>query len=505
MKVGLISPYSDVSTMGIRILSSCLKQAGHSTRLIFLPYPYPETGTTVDFQHRYTHKILDGVTELCVDVDLIGISLMTNYFTMAEDLTRHLKARLEKTVIWGGVHPSIRPEECLHHADLVCVSEGEKPLIDLADALEQHKSVESIPNIWLKNNGDLIKNEARPPIDDLDTLPFSDYHFEDHYVLDKESEKILPLDKELLHAFLTREMPTKARAALFYQTITSRGCPYGCTFCCWSALRRQHNIPRHIRRRSNKHIIDELRWVRKELPFLGEVTFSDDSFFAATLDEAEEFRKLYKEHIGLPFQCLAEPRTITREKMEIFVDAGMANIQIGVQTGSPRVKKMYGRPQKNEEIIAMGVLLKEYIPKIRPPIFDFILDNPWETVDDQIQTLQLLLEIPRPYFLQLFSLVFFPGTVLYDRAKKEGLIGNERKEIYDQQYNRRRITYVNLLFSLFSRPIPTFVLRLLCHPAMVRFLNRTLFNYFLQAAYIVFSELRLIPLKIRRFLTGRKK
>ncbi|MBN2382504.1 B12-binding domain-containing radical SAM protein [bacterium] len=503
MKVALISPYSDISTMGIRILSACLKQAGHMTRCIFLPYPYPETGTTVDFQHRYTAKILDGVVDLVADVDLVGISLMTNYFTMAEDLTRSIKERLAKQVIWGGVHPSIRPEECLESADLVCVSEGERALVELANRFDRSEDISTISNIWMKRDGEVIRNEALAPIEDLDSLPFFDYDFCEHYVLDRASEAILPLNRELLHTFLWRERPTKARAALFYQTITSRGCPYGCTFCCWSALRKEYKIPRQIRRRSNRHIIAELSQVRRELPFIREITFSDDSFFAASFEQAVEFRDLYKREIGLSFQCLAEPRTVTPEKMEVFIDAGLANIQIGVQSGSERIKKMYGRPQSNDEIIRMSRLIKSHLDRIRPPIYDFILDNPWETVEDQIDTLRLLLEMPRPYYLQLFSLVFFPGTVLYDRAKKEGRIKNDRAEIYDQQYNRRRITYVNLLFSLFSRPVPTFVLRIMCHPFVVRSVNRPSLNAVLAALYRVFSVVRMAPLMVKRLFHYR--
>ncbi|MFC1852014.1 B12-binding domain-containing radical SAM protein [candidate division CSSED10-310 bacterium] len=504
MKILLISPYSDISTLGLRIISAYLKRAGHSTRMIFLPYLYPEIESMVDFQHRYTPEILNSVSELAQDVQLIGITVMTNYFTMVEDLTHHLKRTTGVPVIWGGVHPSIRPEECLHIADFVCVSEGEATIVELADRLAADEAIDDIPNLWLKRNGELIRNPARSVIEDLDSLPYPDYDFNDQFVLDWQTEELKKLDKELLHQFLTRERPTKARAALFYQTIASRGCPYGCTFCCWNVLRRKHKLPRTIRRRSNQHLIGELKWVRQELPYIREITFSDDSFFAATLDEARQFRDLYKAEINLPFQCLAEPRTITREKMEIFVDAGMANIQIGIQTGSPSVKKMYGRPQKNKEIIAMGELLHEFLPRIRPPIYDFILDNPWETVDDKIETLSLLTRLPRPYFLQLFSLVFYPGTALYDRAMKEGLIINEREEIYNQQYNTRKINYVNLLFSLFSRNVPTSLLRYLSKSDVVKTLNKPSINALLRVLYKIFSRLRVIPLLVRRALKQQK-
>jgi len=477
--------------LGLRSISACLKKAGHTTQIIFLPFQLPELHPSVDFQeHTYTAELLNQVTEFASNADLVGISIMTNYFHMAKDLTLHLKSKLDKPVIWGGIHTSIRPEECLEVADFVCVYEGEDATVELASKLENNEPVDTIPNIWLKKNGDMIKNEIRIPIHDLDSLPFFDYDFENHCIFDNHSQTMQVLDKDCLHRYLTRMTPTKARASLFYQTIASRGCMHTCTFCCWDALQRKYNLKSRVRRRSNRHIIDELKWVRQELPFIREITFSDDSFFSVSKAVAAEFRDMYKSEIGLPFQCLAEPRTITRDRLEIFVDAGLVNIQIGIQTGSEPVKQMYGRTVSNEKIIAMGKMLNEYIPPIRPPIYDMILDNPWETMADKIETLDMLQQIPRPYFLQLFSLTFFPGTTLYDRAKAEGMIEHEHEEIYKRHYNRQKITYVNVLFSLFSRNFPMGILKILCKPSVVRIMSRLTDNYVLKILYTTFAWLR---------------
>ncbi|MBN1296838.1 B12-binding domain-containing radical SAM protein [bacterium] len=474
MDVVLISPYSDIAALGVRGISAVLKEAGHHTRLIFLPYQFPEIEYRRDFMITYSDTILDQVTCLCRGAGIIGISLMTNYFEQAATLSTHLRQTLGIPLIWGGIHPTISPEHCLDYCDYVCVGEGELVMRDVVTALETNGDITAIANITSRHNDHIVSNPPRPMIENLDSLPYFDYDMDDHHVLDQDTERIVPLDPELLRKYLTKKAPTKGRAALFYQTIASRGCPHNCTYCCWHALKRIYDVKTNIRRRSVNHIIGELEMILDRMPWFKEITFSDDSFLDAPVAEIEHMATEYKRVAHQrPFQCLAEPRTITRSRMDPLVDAGLANIQIGIQSGSERIKEMYRRTHSNQRIIEMGLLLKEYIPRIRPPIYDFILDNPWETIQDKYETLQLLLKIPPPFYLQIFRLTFFPGTGLFEKAREEGLIGNDIREIYSQQYNERDITYINLLFSAFSRPVPRSIMALACSkPAIGLFHNR---------------------------------
>lgn len=487
MEVVLISPYSDIAALGIRGISSVLKQAGHRTRLIFLPYQFPEIEYRRDFMITYSDKILDQVTELCRGADLIGVSLMTNYFEQAATLTEHLRSSLSVPVIWGGIHPTISPEQCLDYCDFVCVGEGEHTMLDVVSAIENGHDISQIPNITTRVNGQISRQEPRPIIEDLDTLPYFDYDMDDHHVLDQDTDEIIPLNTELLRKYLTKKAPTKGRAALFYQTIASRGCPHNCTYCCWNVLKQIYGVKTNIRRRSVGHIIGELEQILDKMPWFKEITFSDDSFLDAPVAEIEHMAAEYKRVAeNRPFQCLAEPRTITRGRMDPLVDAGLANIQIGIQSGSETIKKMYKRTHSNERIIEMGNLLKEYIPRIRPPIYDFILDNPWETIQDKYETLQLLLKMPPPFYLQIFRLTFFPATGLYDMARKEGLIGEDIREIYSQQYNERDINYINLLFSAFSRPVPRFVMKGLCSRTAIGLFHRKPVNSILEKLHGIY-------------------
>ncbi|MFC1667750.1 B12-binding domain-containing radical SAM protein, partial [Candidatus Omnitrophota bacterium] len=103
--------------------------------------------------------------------DLIGISLRASaYLKVAVLITEHIKRFLKVPIIWGGLHPTLVPEECIEFADMVCRGEGEYPMLELADSILKQKSINSIPNLWVKEENDIKKNEIRPLVQNLDRL-----------------------------------------------------------------------------------------------------------------------------------------------------------------------------------------------------------------------------------------------------------------------------------------------------------------------------------------------
>ena len=148
MKITLVSPYPDLKAFGLRTLSSCLKKKGHDVQSIFLPKR---------FKDRYEEKDLNGLVELSKRTDLVGISLMTNFFDNAVQITQALKNQCNIPVLWGGVHPTIRPDECLKYADMVCIGEGEESLAELANTMDDKKSYYNIGGIWFKDKENIIK------------------------------------------------------------------------------------------------------------------------------------------------------------------------------------------------------------------------------------------------------------------------------------------------------------------------------------------------------------
>jgi len=430
MKITLISPYEEIYALGIRILSSCLKKEGHNIQVIFLRNC---------FYDRYKDKTLNEVVELSRGTDLIGISLMTNLFENAVQITQMLKKNLSVPILWGGIHPTIRPEECLDYADMVCIGEGEETLVELARKMENGADFYNIQGMCFKEKGKVIKNKLRPLIRNLDSVPFLDYSYENHYIL--VDGHILKADEDLLKKYFWSHSA--------YPILATRGCPFSCTYCCNNTINEMWPEHKFVRKRSIENIIRELIEAKNNLPFIENIIFDDDAFFVYNEEEIGEFCTKYKKNIGLPFTIGGiTPTTFDREKLLLLVDAGLIGVRIGIQTGSERTKRMYKRYYSNEQVEEVAKKLNEFKDKIKVIGYDIILDNPWEKDEDLVETLMLLSKLPRPYFLNLYSLTFYPETELYKLAKNEGLISDETKDIKKKWMYDFKKSYLNKLFIL---------------------------------------------------------
>jgi radical SAM superfamily enzyme YgiQ (UPF0313 family) len=168
--------------------------------------------------------------------------------------------------------------------------------------------------------------------------------------------------------------------------------------------------------------------------------------------------------------------TISEEKMEMLVDAGLVYLQMGVETGSAKIQELFNRKQMNNERIMKAInIINKYKGRMFPPSYDFILDVPYETDEDKIESLKLIARIPKPFHLQPFSLVLYPGTKLYEIAKNDGMIQDEKKQIYEKSYTMRDPSYLNLLMT-FSRNgrFPSPLLNFLLSSPTVDILNSNL-------------------------------
>jgi radical SAM superfamily enzyme YgiQ (UPF0313 family) len=445
-RVVLLSPYPDITAFGVRAISSYLRENGVETRLIFLPDPLGDA--LADQPERYPQSVMDALVPLCADADLIGISLMSNYVDNAVQISRELRGRVSAPVLWGGVHATIRPAECLETADMVCVGDGEEAILDVCRALGSGAPVTDIPNIRTRRpDGSLTENPVRPLTQNLDTLPPPDWSHIEHYIWDDGA--IVAMTPEVTQRFLAAGTVSRLLGKVGYQTLTGRGCPHRCTYCVNDAVKALYGATGYLRWRSVEHVLAELETARRIMPFIGYIWLSDDAFFARPLDQIREFCRQYKARIGLPFSCLGSPATITRDKMDALVDAGLIYLQMGVQTGSKRIQELFNRrAMGNDVMLAAMRVINAYKDRMSPPNYDFILDTPYETMADRLESVRFITQIPKPFRLQPFSLVLYPGTKLHAMATADGHITDERRQVYTKSYAMRQPDYVNLLIVL---------------------------------------------------------
>mgnify|MGYP001576261117 CR=1 FL=1 len=431
MRITLISLYPDLKAFGLRTLSACLKKEGHDVQLIFLQKRFNE---------KYKDRDLNLLVEISKESDLIGISLMTNFFDSAVQITQALKNNCNIPVLWGGVHSTIRPEECLNYADMVCVGEGESSLVELAKRIKEGENYYDIRGIWFKDKLKIIKNQASSLVPELDAIPYQDYDFKTHYILDKGH--FYQMDAERLNRDWSGT----------YTTMATRGCPFGCSYCCNNTFNRMYAGQKLIRKRTIDNIMRELVEVKNRLPFIDCILFDDDAFLLLYSEsEIYEFCERYKKEIGLQLRITGiAPSALTRNKLSLLVDAGLITIKMGIQSASERTKRLYGRFHSNDEVEKAARIINEFKYKIKMPHYDIILDNPWETNEDLIETLMFLAKIPPPYQVQYFSLTFYPGTELYEKAKRDGIITNDLQDVYRKDYFNFKKTYLKRLFFLLN-------------------------------------------------------
>lgn len=462
----------DVSAFGVRSLSSYLRGRGYTTRIVFLPGSIGLLREGGGFVYRYDETTLADIVELCRGSSLVGVSFMSSYFDRAVQLTQEVKRSLGSTVIWGGIHPSCKPEEALGFADMACVGEGEEALDELLAKRKGGEDHLGVAGVWFKDRGAVVKNRLRPLIRDLDALPGFDFSNEEHFIFDKDARRIVPLTERLLETALPLLPYFNGSLKRAFRTMTDRGCPHHCAYCNVSNLRAMYkdDPTPYLRARSVGQVVDELAVVRKRFPFVEVIQFFDDTFFARPAAQLREFAALYRQRVGLPFYCQASPTTLTEEKLACLIEAGLVYVEMGIQTGSRRIKELYRRTESNEKILSAASILHRHRDRLLRPDYHVIIDNPWETESDTFDTVQLLARIPKPFGLCISSLVFFPGTELHDKAVAEGLLKDEVADVYRKPfYVPPKRSYVNFLIYLLTfQRFPRRLLALLVSGRAVR-------------------------------------
>jgi anaerobic magnesium-protoporphyrin IX monomethyl ester cyclase len=464
MKITLISTSTFPSDQGIRTISSVLKKQGHDVKIIFMTL-------NEDYSKNYSLSELNHLLRICKDSKLIGINSFASTSERASRIISFLKKNLQIPIVYGGVHATISPEDCIKVSDIICVGEGEGTIIDLAKAIEKRKSFEKIKNLWIKNlkTGKIIKNPVRNIIDNLDSLPLPDYDIEKHYIL--ERGRIRKFREEDLSG------------QVFF--LTGRGCPYGCDYCSNSFFNKLYEGKRKkiLRWHSPRYIINGILELKKKFPkALKYFDIRDDTFSLRPLEDIKKFCKLYKENVGMRFKCLGDPKTISDEKIKLLVSAGCTDIIIGIQ-GSERTNiDIYHRNQKDADVLRAAEILNKYKNKLAV-MYDVITCNPYEKPSDIISLIRLLQKIPKPYYLSINNLVFFPGSQLYKRAVNEGIIKSEKDAAYKLNYwdrakhirLKKKNAYLVLILNLMRGSVtekrfgfmPSFLVNWLLFPSRV--------------------------------------
>ena len=448
-----------ISEIGVKSLVGYLEFHNIPVRAIYL-----------DQCGKLSEKATNQILELTKNSILVGFSAMSKDIDEYLPLINKIREKQKIPIMLGGIHSTALPKESLKIADIICVGEGEEPLRQVYEAIKNGNDNYDFPNIGYKKGDKIVINRTTYFADSLDALPFPDYKFNDSYLFVKEKGQIekIPQDPD------ARQKMLKTDTLIFY---SQRGCGFSCTYCSNSLY---HDLARSsghkwYRRTSPRRVKEELKHHLQYLPFVKKITINDDDFLLRSLDELREISKFLKNDLKMEFTIngIPSPTTVTDEKISILVKNGLTKIGFGVQSGSNRVlKEIYKRFVPREHVLAAAKIVAKYCTNGLNgfyPNYGFILDSPYDTDDDWRESLRLLISIPQPRTINLYSLTFFAGTKLTEKAITDGYVASLESQFNKKYQDDIKLSYPNTLFYL-NRfyPIPLWLNNILMSDFMVK-------------------------------------
>ncbi len=435
MKVVLVSFQDNVDVIGVKYLHAYLASKGHESSILLVPNTRP-----ANVRAAISH-IADQ------DPAVLGVSALTYEFDRARLFVEMLRNSISAPpIVFGGIHATADPEAGLAISDVVVRGEGEETLLELLPILEagDPDRLESVAGVAFKRDGATVYTDVREPVEDLDALPYPRHLPEDMFVVD--GGRVRSVKEPAIYRRYARYQGT------FPSIITTRGCPYSCHYCCNSTFRSLYKT-RLVRKRTPASVVDEMAQELQDFPGILYFHIQDDCFIMHPVEWLTEFCERYTKDVGIPFAAHSTPRHVTNEKLALLKKAGMRWFNMGLQSGSDRTNsEIYGRHVTAEDFLEAAAIVAELDLS---PLYDVIVDNPYETDSDRLETIDVLLRIPRPYHLNIFSLDFFPGTELMRRAKEDGI---PLPEAGSKSYTEPDPTPVNRLTRM-SNALPRWLIR----------------------------------------------
>ncbi len=323
--------------------------------------------------------------------EMVCLSVTSDDVAVSAEFTTLVKEHFpEATTVWGGVEISHEAPKYAAMADLLVRGEGETPLRMLAADPRRR----DVPGLTFRNeSGDLVENDLAPLIQDLDSLAWPTYGVNEFLIHD-----------DVLHRITVETHRTYL--AERYIHMTGRGCAFKCTFCHHWKTREMYQGQRYLRRRSPRAVVDQLEWAQRTLD-IKSVMFWDDIFL---MDEKwiAEFAGEFQSRLRFPIGGLAYPKMTTEAMIDTLMDCPFVCVGFGIQSGSEFiVDKVYNRGCSNEEIRDLAWHCHRRGIEVT---YDFLIHNPFESEDDVLASLRLLLDLPVPYNIITKRLFVYPNS-----------------------------------------------------------------------------------------------
>ena len=367
----------DTSTppIGIMYIATFLNSQGYNCKILEVGLK----GFSLQETIAYIKKISPRV---------VGISILTPSTITAVPLAREIKKKIPHIIIGcGGMHVSVDPTFIKRYPyfDFGVKGEGESIMLEIMKKLDVESKISGL------YNGGYVKN--------LDTLPFPDYRlisFKEYgYPLDKIGERRAPI-----------------------AMITSRGCPFSCSFCCKNESRN------YVRFRSAKNIVDE---IEKNYPISrGEYSFMDDTFTLNKRNAIEICKDIIKRKLKISWVAMTRADYIDIKLARLLKKSGCRELFLGVESGDFRIRNKVIKKKVSDEDIFKTIKICRFAG-IRSSIF-LMLGFPSENKKEVEKTINYPIS-SKADIMGIHLTLPLPGSELYKQSIKEKIIP---KDIIDK-------------------------------------------------------------------------
>lgn len=363
MKVVLVAPNARAHTitppLGLGYLAACVRQGGHEAVILDLA--------------RERLDARAGAERLsALKPDLIGVGIMSTGYLPARELIAAARQRLaDVPLVIGGPHVTALPEEALADLDvgLAIAGEAEASLPALVEALAASREPEGIPGLYRRSGGGVAGGGRAPVTEQLETLPFPAWD-----LIDPRTYPDLP------HQLLRRRFPVAP-------VMTSRGCPFDCSFCSSTTL-----WGRKWRTRPAADVVDEIELLVRDYG-VREIHFEDDNFTLKEEHTAGICEEILRRGLDITWSCPNGVRidTLKDRLLGLMKRSGCYSLGFGIESGSQAVLDKNNKKLKLDRVESQVRLVKKH--GIDAFGF-FIIGLPGETAATLAETVRFACRVP---------------------------------------------------------------------------------------------------------------
>ncbi len=329
--------------------------------------------------------------------DLVGISTITSTAPRAYAIADRVRA-MGVPVLIGGPHVTYLTEEALEHADFVIRGEGEAALTAFIDAWEGNRDFSAVPNLSLKVDGRVVHHPMLPMQKNLDAIPYPDLS-------------------------LLKPDPGPRKFSPPIPVLTSRGCPFDCSFCSVTGM-----FGRKYRFRSTENIIEELRRYNRRG---NAIFFYDDNFTANRERTKELLQAMIRERFK--FNWTTQVRADVARDIELvrlMKKAGCHTVYIGFESVNPESLDAMNKKQTVADLIQAARVLRRHRIHIHGMFVLGFDQDDWKTVKKTVR----FAKKARLSTTQFLILTPLPGSEFYNRMKAEDRLRFRDWALYDAHH-----------------------------------------------------------------------